>query len=178
MFGELVLEVPVYRVSPEEWSAEGDEIDRSVKDAYIRQLPPGMEPNPESVAHHVAVYQRIIGRNVPYLYNLVVGWVRLECDHRVLKAEAYRVSQKRIMKQFRTTKAAHYEWAGKVMERWFHQETSLQIADEIREQLLGLTKRGAIFARRWLDLEAFDTLAPHVDWRGLLSISDRAVAGL
>lgn len=171
MIGDLLLEVAVNRVSPHGWSAEIDEIERATRDWYIRQLPPGTEPNPSSVEHHVALRRQTTGYDIPYPYNQVVGWVRVECDgHGVVKAYAYRVSQKRVTRRFRASKAT-YDWVGKVIECWFHDETSETIAAKLRDELIGLTKRGRAFPGRYVDLEAFDTLAAHVDWRGLLGLS-------
>ena len=46
------------------------------------------------------------------------------------------------------------------------------VAAEIRKDLMVLTKRGDVFAGRHVDLEAFDTLAPYVDWRALVGLDN------
>jgi hypothetical protein len=68
-------------------------------------------------------------------------------------------------------KEDRYEWAGKVLETWFwDNDASEQIAAAIREDLLQLTRPGDVFAGRYVDVEAFDTLAPHLNWRAVVGL--------
>lgn len=64
----------------------------------------------------------------------------------------------------------HYNDIDKVFELWFTDETSKTIVAEIRERLLDLTEKGESFAWRHIDFEAFDNIAPLLDWRKLLGL--------
>ncbi len=169
MFGDTFIEVAFYRVSPEEWAAEIEKVEQEWREAYLRQVPAGMEPDPASLERQAAFGRQARGYDVIYPYNQVVGWVHLECSPHVVKAEAFRVAQARVTRRFQSSRAT-FEWAGKVIERWFRHEASREIAGAIRADILGLTKKGRLFARRHADLEAFDVIAPYVDWRGLLDL--------
>ena len=169
--GELLFEIPVYRVSSDDWVAELEQFEVQHRDAYVRQIPEGVEPNPRAIESHLALCRRLAGYDTAYEYNQVVGWVRVKRDGTgVIKTYAYKVMQKRFTKRFKAA-GAKYEWPDKVLELWFDDETSEQIAAEIRRKLLGLTKRGHTFPGRHLALEAFDALAPYLEWRGLLGLT-------
>jgi hypothetical protein len=105
-------------------------------------------------------------------YNQVIAWLRLVWDGPgpVVKGYAYRVSQQRIV---RNIKPRRFNWQGKVLEAWFtRDDTSKEIAAEIRSSIVDTSNKGNIFHRRYIDLEAFDSLAPHLDWRTLLGLQE------
>ena len=75
------------------------------------------------------------------------------------------MARNRIRRGFPVT----YDWWDKVLEDWFlPTDTSEEIAASIRSEVVALTERGQIFAGRYADLEAFDSVAPFMDWRALL----------
>jgi hypothetical protein len=170
MLDRTFVEVAFYRVSPKQWKAEVDEVNRQWREAYVRQIPAGTKPNPESLEHYTALGRRATGHDIIYPYNQVVGWVHVEGSPQMVKAEAFRVAQSRVTRRFRSSRAT-FEWIGKVIELWFRAETSQQISAAIRSELLGLSRKGRAFAGRYADLEAFDAIAPYLDWRGLLSLA-------
>ena len=99
-----------------------------------------------------------------------MAWLRLVWDGPApaVKGYAYRVSQQRIVRNF---KPGRVNWRGKVLEVWFAKDdTSKDIATEFRKSIVDTTNKGNIFYRRYIDLEAFDSLAPHLDWRNLLCL--------
>ena len=105
-------------------------------------------------------------------YNQVVAWLRLVWDGPgpAVKGYAYQVSQRRIVRNF---KPGRFNWRGKVLEAWFtNDDTSKEIAVEIRKRIANTGSKGKIFHRRYIDLEAFDSLAPHLDWRNLLGLRE------
>ena len=171
MMGELLFEIPVYRVSPDSWLAEVEEYEALCRGAYLRQIPEGARPNPRSIEHYLALCRHSAGYDVGYDYNQVVGWIRVERDGTgVMKAYAHKVMQKRFTKRFKAA-GAKYRWEGKVLELWFDDETSEQIAAKLRQELVKLTRSGETFPRRHLALEAFDALAPCLKWRRLLGLT-------
>jgi hypothetical protein len=164
---DVLFEIPVYRVSPDDWLEEVERFAAKARAAYLRQVPVGQEPNPRSVEHFERMLLASNGYNVPYEYNQVVGWVRVEWDGPgpFIKAYAYKIPQKSVRRGF----SRRYEWEDKVFELLFiGDETSEEIASEVRRELLALTRGKELFAKRYADLEAFDCLAPLLDWRRLI----------
>ncbi|MGH2557051.1 MAG: hypothetical protein ACRDHO_15250 [Actinomycetota bacterium] len=167
----MLFEIPVYRVSPDDWLAEVEQFAAKARAAYLRQLPAGQEPNPQSVESYERMLLASNDYNVPYEYNQVVGWVRVEWDGPgpSIKAYAYKVPQKRVRRGF----SRRYEWEGKVFELLFiGDESPEEIADEVRSELMALTQGKELFAKRYADLEAFDCLAPRLDWRRLIGLEE------
>jgi hypothetical protein len=160
MMASLLFEIPVYIVSVDTWLAELKEFDAKAREAYLRQVPEGVVPETRSIENYLALSRRAAGYDASYDYNQIVGWIRVECDGSgVIKAYAFRIRQKRFTRRFKATGARH-EWAGKVLELWALDETSEQIAAEVRQELLGLTKKDGDFPRRHVSLDAFEAIAP------------------
>lgn len=164
-WGQLLFEVPVYRMSKAAWH---NEVNESVQ--QFEQLSSHTDPiKRHDHALTLAALDR--GYQSP-AYNQVIAWLRLVWDGPgpVVKGYAYRVSQQRIVRNF---KPGRFDWRGKVLEVWFaRDDTSKEIAAEIRKSIVDTSKKGNIFYRRYIDLEAFDSLAPHLDWRNLLGLQE------
>jgi hypothetical protein len=124
------------------------------------------QPAPADIAHHERTWIEWAGGNLPFAYNQVVGWIRVESEQWAIKAYAHRTEQKRVQSGFK----GRYQWLGKVLELHFIEETSDQIVDALRRGLLALTRKNEPFANRYVDLEAFDNLSPQLDWRDLLGL--------
>lgn len=90
------------------------------------------------------------------------------CNERSQRPTAVR--QRRIARNF---KPGRYSWRGKVLEVWFtRDDSSTDIAAEIRKGIVEAYSMGNVFYRRHIDLEAFDSLAPHLNWYNLLGLQD------
>lgn len=161
--GTLLFEVPIYRVSPAGWHTE---VEGTIE--KYRQQSIYTEPQKrDEYAYRMAELERGYG---PATYNQVIAWVRVVWDGPgpVIKFYLYRVKQKRIMRNF---KPERYEWQGKTAELWFTpDQSSSEIAAEVRAELEKLTDKGADFAGRCVDMEAFDAIAPNLDWQRLLQL--------
>lgn len=163
--GQLLFEIPVYRMSHAAWHSE---VNESIQ--RFEQLSSHTDPiKRHEHALRLAVLDR--GYQSP-TYNQVVAWLRLVWDGPgpVVKGYAYRVSQQRIVRNF---KPRRFNWHGKVLEAWFtNDDTSKEIAAEIRKSIVDTSSKGNIFHRRFIDLEAFDSIASHLDWRNLLRLQE------
>jgi hypothetical protein len=164
-WGHLLFEVPVYRISKAAWH---NEVNESVQ--QFEQSSSHTDPIKRH-DHALALAALDRGYQSP-TYNQVIAWLRLVWDGPgpVVKGYAYRVPQQRIVRNFKT---GRFNWRGKVLEVWFtRDDTSKEIAGEIRKSIVDTSKKGNIFYLRYIDLEAFDSLAPHLDWRNLLGLKE------
>jgi hypothetical protein len=161
----LLFQIPVYRVSRE----------RSEQDVlkYVAAALKGLEraAGGRSIdrEHHSAYAELTITRGLPWAYNQVMGWIEVEWNGPgpVIKATGFKVSVTRIQRHF----TRDYRWMpGNLIECWFHDESSVEIAAAVREEIVALTKPGSTFAGRYVDLNAFDAVAPGLDWRRLLGL--------
>jgi hypothetical protein len=162
----VLFEIPVYRVSGDDWLAD---VDRRVSDWVGGYLAANYQnPSPQDRERSRYWAHQVVTQGEGYTYNQVVGWIQLEWNGPgpVIKGDAFKVPLKRVNRIFHRS----YTWVGKVVEEWFHDESSEQIADTLRQSLLGLRRRGKTFQGRHIDLEAFDSLAPFLDWRGLIGL--------
>lgn len=167
-YEEHFFEVPYYRVSAERWL---DDLDRKMSSEAQRLGWLPLTEDRRSRLDHWA--RQMLYSGLGYDYNQVVGWVRIGRETLgapVVKGDAFRVILKRVQTNF----IPRYEWIQKVVEtrHFYRNDSSADVAAEIRKDLMVLTKRGEVFAGRHVDLEAFDTLAPYVDWRALVGLDD------
>jgi hypothetical protein len=163
-----LFDIPVYRVSPDDWSAEIQKLDDRVEAARRKDVPEGVDPDPDSIRRSQSYHRHVRGYDLPWVYNQVIGWVLVARDgwEPVIEGTAYRMAQKRIHRNSR----APYEWIGRAFILQFRDETSEEIGGSVRSELTKLTRSGEVFHRRYIDLDAFDSLAPHLDWRRLIGV--------
>jgi hypothetical protein len=172
MPGVLIFEIPVYRTSSDEWGKERDEeIERDIRPRKRPRLVGRKDPTPEDI-EDARRRASLMGDTRPRTYNDVVGWIRVEAEGMGgIKAYGWRVSHGRIVRGFGMT----YEYADKLLDLgFFGEETADEIASRVRDTLTKLTGKEGAFAGRTLALEAFDHVAPHMDWRALLGMRPQA----
>ena len=161
--GKLLFELPVYRVSLEQWHQEKDEAaDR------LRRMHETDEYKVSNGIVRGIMWETHGG--VPFPYNQAIGWLRVISDGPgAVKAYAYRMRGRRFDLNF---KPRALEWRGKAFELSFTRDDGPEtIAREIRSAILDTVKRGGSFPGRWIDLEAFETLAPVIDFHRLFELS-------
>jgi hypothetical protein len=163
----LLFEVPVYRTSVEKWAQLLEETRHTVAVAYMRQWPQASE---QSLTRHVQGYLSAVGLDAPWLYSQVIAWVRVVWNGPgpVIKAYAHRIPHQRIPVNFKTDR---YDYLGKIFESWFHDDdSSNQIYSTVRSQLSKTVGTSGIFRQRFIDLEAFDTVSQHLNWRTAIGL--------
>jgi hypothetical protein len=166
MYGKLLFEIPVYRVSFDRYVSEMEE----EKSAHMS----GVE---ESYDTHFATFNadpklrddelaRASGffdqwRWYSWHYNEVIGWIRLNGHWDVIKADYHFATQKRIV---RSAKQRSFAWRGKTLELWLHDSTSEEIYRQLLDEFRDLEKEPP-FKGRYIDLEAFTNVGPFIDWK-------------
>jgi hypothetical protein len=169
-FGRPVFEIAAYRVSPAEWDREHDK----ARSKFSEML--GGEPRE---GRSQKAWGERLGRLLEeehnrvgcFAYGQVIGWIRVLHDGpgAVLKGYVYALPQSRFVRRFQQ---GRFHNAGKEFELWISDEMLAEGAPEIvpalREEIVATATRGRVFAGRYLDMAAFDAVAPNVNWRGLL----------
>ncbi|MCD2193547.1 hypothetical protein LQ327_09140 [Actinomycetospora endophytica] len=165
--GDPLFEIAVYRVTPRRWHQELDELDGQVHEF----LAPDRDYLSES--RYQERFERLqeafraqVGE---FPYGQALGWLRLIHDGPgpAVKGYSYKLPQKRFQRRFQQ---AHFRATGTELEVSFRRSgTAADFVKELRAAIVATRSRGRIFEGRWLDMAAFDKVAPFVDWQGLLS---------
>lgn len=164
---ELLFEIPVYRHSPDQHRNFLEQLTATHlqrAETHAHEPPWDRETPDERRERTEARVRRRYGR--PFLYNEMIGVIRLYQDGSSIKGELWRQPHGRLRRNFN-----HYTyepWA-RVVE-WhpaFPPETSIDVYEELLEQLTELPT-GDILKGRYLDLHAFRRVGPHIDWLTVL----------
>lgn len=161
----LLFQIPVYRVSPEQ---DAQEVREWVAGA-LRGVERAAGDRTFDRRHHAGYAEQLFTRGLPWSYNQVVGWIEIEWNGPgpAIKAQGFKVDVKQVRRNF----TRDYRWIqGNLFECWIHDESSAEIGRLIRAKVVGLTKAGRPFARRYVDLRAFDSVVPRFEWRALLGL--------
>jgi hypothetical protein len=150
--GRRLLEIPVYRVSRDQWANERQE---------------ELSQWPELTTQ---VQTLLLDRYGAFAYNQIIGWVQVvragSAGH--IKGYYFRISNKRIVRRFRQQK---FTERGKVLElRFYRRHSSTEIMQELRAALMRETRKDGKLRGRYLDLEIFDSLAPALNAHKLFGL--------
>lgn len=153
MIVRILLEIPVYRCTREQYHAETDRLvqknSRYVKDPDLR-------------AQDEIWYKA----NVPcWDYSEVVGWIRLEAMPRKIVGELFWIKAERLRRGIPKL----FKYKDTVFEvSVTGEETSEMICRQISERMERL-KAQEPFRGRHIDLRTFHTLGPCLNWQSLVS---------
>jgi len=148
-----LFELPLYRLSFDRWSADVD----ALMEPHRRAMDGQGRTEPEA---RMLAAQLI--RLEPWFYNEVVGWIAVEGMHDKIKSYVWRRSGER----FHRNPTGPFRYCGKLAETGIYpEEANEDIASEVRKDLVSAVKefRGR---RAWyLDLTAYDAVAPFFNWK-------------
>lgn len=162
MYGKRVFEIPVYRKDPEKLVAD---LDKIYVNEILRISPLSDVTNFKEHRSYQYFWKR---QGNPYPYNQIVGWVVLWVRNDSILGEYYAVIGQRLT---HACKKIPFEWLGRAFEVCILDDhTDETIRESIREEIQLLTTSGR-FKNRWIDLEAFDNLAPYINWRKIVNES-------
>ena len=163
------FEIPIYRVSRKQYGREV-EIEKEKLLVPIRDLWNRLSSKPveESEAYQYVKnnFDREHGTHL-WRYNQVVGWLRLfTSDYCHIRADFYWVKE-RMTKNLKK-KGFRYCYEIKTFQLDIPPTmTSHDIYLLLKQQIEELMRKEP-FRRYSLDLEMFQNIGPHVDWRSLL----------
>lgn len=165
--GLWLFEIPIYRVSPDDWEADVSarvahriEVGRQMGDS---QLGAAHQQNMEALARRIEC-------PFEWRYNEIIAWLRIRWDGgTAIKTYAWRVRRERYRRGFVPHPFVDEYPLDKVTEMWVEGAIdNATLTAELRADLASLSEPAGEFAGRYVDLEIFDTIAPHLDWSSIL----------
>ena len=154
-----IIDVPVYRLSPEQHEAALEKAaDRFVGDIM---------DNP-SVPHHMVNSERQRFRHekaAPWLFNEVVGWVRVYALGTQIRGQTYFAVGKKLCL---APQKRRIRDRGKAFEKNFHPDDS---NEDIGASVLAAVerlKRERLFKRRYIDVTCLLSQCQYFNWRRVL----------
>lgn len=165
MTGKLLFEIAVYRTSLDVHLAELDADKQAymqrMKDGFEEYERPGADPQVK-VDYMKRMEYGFYDQRLTWHYNQAIGWIRLNGHWNVIKGEYFFAREKKIV---RRPRQRSFEWCGKALEVWLpYDATSREIFDLLVEEFEQI-RRERPFKGRFIDLEAFKNVGPHIDWK-------------
>ena len=163
---ELVFEVPVYRLSYDDFYERLFDRMRQAADSYVAHRPASNSRREEEAREWASSHvRRRYGR--PYWYNEMIGVIRLYQDGASIKGQFWGQPQRAFRWNFQHYR---YEHRGRVLE--YHAgpvpRSSQEIYKDLHELLSDMNLPRGPLANRHVDLFAFERVGPHVDWTEVL----------
>jgi len=169
----VLFEIAAYRCDREQWARECASRMASLITHWKRiagpipdeQLPSLMESARYSTARN------------DWIYNEVIGWIRLTQDGTSLKAYLFPVTsptrpggvRRSYQRGFRPFPFANGHLTHKLFEYHpYATDSNADIFVTLRAELAELLEPGGDLARRCLDTEAFEAAGPLIDWHAAL----------
>lgn len=182
---ETLFETAIYRVDYESWIRSASERIETRRQAYLDSLASkGLEIDAWTIEHAERII-RFNERPVDWEYNEVIAWLRLVWDGPgpVIKGYAWQVGhatfdgsikiRSRYQRGFKPYPFVGGDPFYKVLEDWFHEKQSnREIYDQLRESLTYVVGPKGSLPGRYLDLQSFDSVGPHVSWRSIMNLRD------
>jgi hypothetical protein len=167
MEGRRLFEFAIYRLSPEAYERQL----RAATEKLVAQY--GLD-DPSGRPFGMVNY--ILQREFPlFAYNEIMGWVRLVVtgmsrsgSYATIKGYYSRRDSRRIVRN------SHAKFVGSTKFAEFgvfREDAPEEIVDRIRATVNSITAGRGIFSGRYIDFEAFDSIAAQVDWHVLLDIA-------
>lgn len=155
-----LFEIAIYRTSPNNYYSEMD----TAKQSYLDKLHISIEKNSETYR----VAEQHFDRDIwcPWYFNQAIGWLRLYVFRKSIRAEYYFIDAKSISK---SVKYKRFLLQGKAFElNPSNSESSKDIYENIRDNIRNLNSEKP-FKGRHIDIEKFENVGPHLNWRTILS---------
>ena len=182
---ETLFEIAIYRIDEESWSRSATErIAEGVRKCLDDWARFGIESDARAIerAERMVRFQE---RPVEWEYNEVVAWLRLVWDGPgpVIKGYGWQVGharydgsvkfRSRYQRGFKPFPFVGGDPLFKVFESWFDaRHSNSEIYGQLRGSLIYLVSGKGDFPGRYIDLRAFDSIGPYIDWRAVLCLRD------
>jgi hypothetical protein len=154
-----LFEIAVYRCTQDRREKEM----QKKKENYIKKIFCNIEKNPYTFKNVINHFDRNIW--FPWRYNEVFAWLCLYQFGTQIRADCY--IKENILKRT-NQKPKKYEYLDMVFEvHTSPSDSSEQIFHKIRNELKSFKKRWP-FKKRFIDLEVFDCIGPHINWHDLI----------
>ena len=161
MIEKYVFDIPIYRCTIEKHA-------RELQEEKKKFLSPLFKYGPEIVhSQSYAFQQNYFDREkwYPWYFNEIVGWIRLFTLEDQIKGELWFVKAQRIRKGL---KKKRMYYVGEAFRLWrFPKKSSTQIYEKLCS-ILDRVRTEKPLKGRYVDMELFHSIGPHVDWKKLL----------
>lgn len=119
----------------------------------LNGMPISREKSPDTYR----VFEQHIGIIQPWIFNQIIGWLRLYVIGTSIKAEYYIIKDKQFSCQ------------GKAFElNPKNSDSSTNIYENIRNKIMKINSKRP-FKGHYIDLEKFSYIGPYVNWRAILN---------
>lgn len=161
-----IFDIPVYRCTEERFYADMDAAVAKRHDEIFATTSISQKNAPESYKNIEEHTRQTFGG--PWNFNQVVGWLRLFAESSHVGGHLWWVDAKRIQRVMRK-KRFFLTTISDVLSNYFTPEDdSVSIYRGTLKDIERLTKQRPL-KDRYVDLETFLNIGPHIDWRGLLN---------
>ncbi len=164
MLGKCFFEILIYRCTVDQHTDETDRERERCINNVLRYA-----PQDDNIRKHIrkTASNDYNSQNwYSWRYNEAIGWICLCRAGTQIKAELWCVRAKRIRRGL-VRKRFYYKMPKLIDLSFSHEDSSDKIYDTICHSLDELSKTKP-FKKRYLDLQAFRTVGPFVNWRRLL----------
>lgn len=161
MFGDLLISVPVYRCSREQFFAE--EVERLAPYAALYE-----GDDARLCAEQLAGHRT-------WDYNAIVAWIEVRDLGDMIKLYAFETSAQRITKN--PVEHSAFGVGNKISEEaWRYRDTNEAFALRLRKLIVRKGQRLAhgSRAKRYVDVRAFDQIAKRIDWESSFAVARSA----
>ncbi len=167
-YGNFFFEIPIYRCDQNQYTKETE---KALENHIARRLQfaPELPQN---------IYERIrtsaendfnINQWYSWRYNEIIGWIRLYANGTRIIGELWfvkeRISKNLVKKRFRYVEMKFIELC------LDGNESSVKIFEKVTNELRQLNRKRSL-RKRYIDIEAFQTIGPFIDWRQLLGLNN------
>ncbi|KPL70083.1 hypothetical protein ADN00_18745 [Ornatilinea apprima] len=167
LWGLKLFEIPIYRLSPDDFDKELERIESEFKDEItfctsheLANLAPEKITEFETQADYWLSINPI---SRSYLYNDIIGYIQLLCDGTRIRAEYWWINKKRIL---RDPKNKLFRYRDKLFEFYIlSNSTNESISKQILKSFENIKKDNR-FKKRYFDLETVENLVYFIDWLG------------
>lgn len=164
MIGDTIINIPVYRCTQKKFEGENI-VEKDRLRAYFQGLLPAqLKSSGYDVSNLVAV--SIGNKWKCWLYNEIVGYIRVFVLGDQIRGELFYVSHKRVRRDMKHRK---FVWDGDYVfvDTNFLQDNAA-ILKKLMAALENLPTTSKKLKNRYIDLSCLKTLGPFIDWKALI----------
>lgn len=159
--GYHLFSIPIYSTSKREFDKKLNRY-LSLKD---KQLPDCTETERAQIKADLFAHFR--PRNI-WIYNQIIGYIRVFLDHPDIFFEVYMPLQRERYRLFSNRKSYCDNWHANGLHFNIVDKTNDLIRNEIREWLIDISRREKI-KNRYIDITVFENIAKYIDFRTLIN---------
>lgn len=156
---KLLYSIPIYRCSLKKHKEEQDKSKADLIDITYGNT--DFEVDEEHINRVFYSY-----RWYPWLYNEIVGWLKISYFKGEIFCDKWRVDKKRIYGGIRKKKFKYEYRLCKI--KIFRNQASLDIYNSLISEIKIYMRYDKEMKRRYIDFEKFELIGKNIDWRNII----------